>query len=327
MAASRENVVEVSGLFKGFGPLKVLNGIEFFAREGEIVGLLGPSGSGKTTLLNILVGLEKPDSGTAVVLGADMRDAARVRRKTGFVPQNDLFYDDLTTWENIAYFGRLYGLSSSQIRENGAGLLERVGLAEKTRTRAGELSGGQRKRLNFILSLLHSPRVLFVDEPTVGLDPVTRRFIWKFLDDLRKGGATILMTTHYMNEAEIVCDRIAILDKGAIVMFGTFEELKRQAGGKNLIKVRTRPGNPEVMRDLVAIMEDLEFVDAVTASEGTIFVRTSDVDAATEYLYRILKEGGEIIHLMDVTEPTLEDVFFIATGRKPEQIGDVRVPA
>jgi ABC-2 type transport system ATP-binding protein len=248
------NVIEVSALRKSFGQQKVLDGLTFSAGKGEILGFLGPSGSGKTTFLRILMGLESPDGGYAQILGVDSRDASEARRNFGFVPQQDVVYDELTVGENVDYFGMLYGLEKAERIDRGGELLRRVDLWEKRDALAVNLSGGQRKRLNFVLSLLHDPKVLLVDEPTVGLDPVTTRFVWKLLSDLKRGGCTILMTTHYMNEAETVCDRIAILNKGRVAAIGTLAQLKREMGGKGA--------------------------------------------------------------------PTLEDIFFIATGRKPEQIGD-----
>ena len=230
--------VDIEGLGRSYGHLEAVRGISFHIEEGETVGLLGPNGAGKTTTLSMLATLLAPSTGDARIFGVSLRrDAWDVRRLVGLAPQEISLYPELTGDENLRFLGRLYGLAGSRLRERADEVLELVGLVPRRDDRVATYSGGMKRRLNLACSLLHAPRLLLLDEPTVGVDPQSRDRIFDAIRELARNGKTILYTTHYMEEAERLCDRITIMDEGRILAVGTLGELLRIVGMGEVIEL------------------------------------------------------------------------------------------
>ena len=229
--------IEVRDLRKSYGPNVAVNGISFEVREGECFGLLGPNGAGKTTTLHMLVGTLRPDSGEVRIHGEPDPTRASVRLRIGVAPQSLAIYQDLTGQENLEFFARLYGLEGGRLRERVEMALEFVGLTSRRKDRVATYSGGMQRRLNLVCGLLHDPSVILLDEPTVGVDPQSRNLLFDNIEALKRLGRTIVYTTHYMEEAERLCDRVAIVDHGAILALDTVENLRRTHGGPPVRRV------------------------------------------------------------------------------------------
>jgi len=220
-----ETVVEANDLHKMFGDREAVRGVSLTIRSGEIYGLLGPNGAGKSTTINMLATYLAPTSGTATVAGMPVTAGARVKRIIGVVPQEIALYDDMTAAENMRFFGEIYGIAGDALADRITDLLTLVGLNERRDDKVSEYSGGMKRRLNLAVSVIHRPRFLMLDEPTVGVDPQSREALFELTEKLRDDGMAILYTTHYMEEAERLCNRIAIMDEGQIVAQGTLEDL------------------------------------------------------------------------------------------------------
>lgn len=299
------SVIKVRDLYKRFNHIEAVAGVTFNVREGEIFGFLGPNGAGKTTTMKILCTLLKPTSGEAVLAGYDVvRNSDAVRRSIGIVFQDNSLDDRLTARENLYLHGLLYGLSSRVIEERMKEILAVVELSGRSKDIVRTFSGGMRRRLEIARGLLHYPKVLFLDEPTVGLDPQTRSAIWQHIHRLRKEKEiTIFMTTHYMDEAEN-CDRIGIIDHGRIQALDTPENLKRQVGG-NVINITAANGGlkEEICR--------LYGIEAVEDREG---LRLQVAEGAT-FIPRLAADFKGRINSISLRRPTLDDVFITLTGR------------
>lgn len=220
--------VRASGLVRTFGKVRALDGLDLTVRSGEILGLLGPNGSGKSTLIRVIVGLLRATAGTVMVFERRMPDRG-ISARIGYMTQTAALYEDLTPRENLIFFGRLYGLTRAEARQRAAELIERVDLVEKADAPVHELSGGMRQRTNLACALIHRPDLLLLDEPTVGIDPRIRRSLWEYFYDLNRGGATLLVSTHIMDEVER-CHRAAMIEQGRIIAMGTPDELRRASG-------------------------------------------------------------------------------------------------
>ncbi|TDC82111.1 ATP-binding cassette domain-containing protein [Actinomadura sp. 7K507] len=297
--------VEVDGLIKRFGEVEAVRGIEFAVRPGEIFGFLGPNGAGKSTTINMLCTLLKPTGGRALVAGYDVvRERDDVRRNIGLVFQDPTLDGYLSGEQNLRFHAELYGVPRTVMRERMRQVLEMVGLWERRRDLVQTYSGGMKRRLEIARGLLHSPRVLFLDEPTVGLDPQTRASIWDYIRQLKDAEEiTIFMTTHYMDEAEF-CDRIAIMDSGTIVALDTPEALKAGVGED---RVRIQTSDDEAAIAALKERFDLEAV----MSEGAVTFR---VAAGEEFVPRLFAGLGVPIRSVNVSRPSLDDVFMSFTG-------------
>lgn len=229
-------VLQVSSVSKRFEQLQAVDDVNFSVQAGEAFGLLGPNGAGKSTTINMITGLLRPDAGEVFICGERMSiDGHRTKRHLGYVPQEVALYPDLTAQENLMFWGRLYGLSGPRLRIRVKDVLELVGLSERAKHRVETYSGGMKRRINIAAALLHEPQLLVMDEPTVGIDAQSRSHILDTVKELNHQGLTILYTSHYMEEVELLCDRVAIMDKGSIIAAGTVSELRRIVGEESLI--------------------------------------------------------------------------------------------
>lgn len=317
MASTENTAVEVSGLTREFGSLVAVDHVSFDVMDGELFGFLGPNGAGKTTLIRMLTTLVKPTSGLANVAGYDVRkEPDSVRREIGVVPQAMTSDLDLTGFENMDIYGRFYGISARERRERVHYLLATVGLAERAGDLVATYSGGMRRRLEIARVLVHRPRILFLDEPTIGLDPQSRRVVWDFLRKLGQQDAiTIFLTTHYMDEAETLCTRVAIIDSGKVIALGSPEELKSKIPGNDIVSLAV-----ENLSDvLVEKVKNLPFVHKIN-TEGRnvrIYVDNGAQDLPT--LIDEVKSLGEKVLSATVHEQSLEDVFIHYTGKSIRQ--------
>jgi len=306
-------VLEVRGLRKVFGDLVAVDGVSFAVREGEIFGFLGPNGAGKTTTISMICGLLAPTEGEILVGGRPAREDPRaVKRQLGVVPQEVALYDELSARQNLEFWGGIYGLKGEALRSRLAIVLAQVGLAERAREPVKNFSGGMKRRLNLALGLIHDPRLILLDEPTVGIDPQARHNILEVVREVVRTGRTVLYTTHYLEEAESLCDRLAIIDHGRILAQGTVAELKAQLGEGSLLSLR---GAFTAARLQEAVAR-LDLLTPVEMSEGRallLVARGSDgVGRALEALYR--EDLG--IEGVTIKEPSLEDLFLKLTGRE-----------
>jgi ABC-2 type transport system ATP-binding protein len=302
-------MIEVHQLVKSFGDVQALAGVDFAVNKGEIFGLLGPNGAGKTTTISIIAGLLKADSGVVRISGMDnRRDGRRVREMLGVVPQDIALYEELSGRENLYFWGGLYGLSGRRLRAEADRVLELVGLADRAKDPVREYSGGMKRRLNLSAGLIHQPKVILLDEPTLGIDPQARLNI---LDIIRNGvssGMTAIYTTHYLEEAEKLCDRIAIIDRGKILAQGTLGELVKLAGEGSLVTVRGAFAREEVSPLLKGItVQHLE--------SGSLRIRVPDRAELGAALGRLFS-GGIAVEEISIQEPSLEGVFIKLTGKE-----------
>jgi len=238
VVSSKESAIVIESLTKKFEDVTAVDGLRLEVHKGELFGLLGPNGAGKTTTINVLCGLLEPTSGSARVAGYDIRKQGKmVRELIGVSPQETVVYPHLTGKENIELFGNLHAMSKEKLKRNVDGLLREMSLVEVSGRRVGKYSGGMMRRVNLAMALVHDPEIAFLDEPTVGMDPQSRRAVWDFIRGLKKIGKTVILTTQYMEEAEELCERVAIIDHGRLIALGTPSELKERSGAKDLEEV------------------------------------------------------------------------------------------
>lgn len=223
-------MLKVKNLTKKYKDFQALKGISFEIKENEVFGILGPNGAGKSTLIKILTCFQRPTSGTVEINSINLKHEKKIKKLIGWVPQTDTFYNNLTVQENLNYFGMLYNLRGKEIKKQSAELLNMLGLENKKNSLAKDLSGGMKRRLCIAIALMHSPKVLYLDEPTAGVDPLSRRALWDVIKKIKQKGMTILFCTHYLDEADLLCDRIAILKDGQILTIATPKELKSKYG-------------------------------------------------------------------------------------------------
>ena len=299
-------IIEVHNLTKNYGPVQALRGVSFEVEEGEVFGLLGPNGAGKTSTVEILEGLRPADGGIVSVCGLDPQTpGATFKQEIGAVLQATALPDKIRVGEAISMFASFY-----KRRRDPAALLKRFGLEEKRSTFYSHLSGGQKQRLALAMSLVNEPRVLFLDEPTAGLDPQVRREIYTVIEELKKERKTILLTTHYIEEAEKLCDRVAIVDHGRVIAQGTPRELKQRSAGTTRIEMRL--ARPETD----GALKQLEGVADCHASDCVYVVHSTRVPQTIVSLVKYLEANGNELSSLDIAAPSLEDVFLELTGRR-----------
>jgi ABC-2 type transport system ATP-binding protein len=306
-------VIHVDNLTKSYGEVRAVKGISFEVPEGQIYGLLGPNGAGKTTTLSMLSGLLRPDQGRVNIAGTDLASNPRaVKSRLGVVPQETALYEDLTAVENLRFWGGMYGLGGGALREAVNRVLEQVGLTARSREPVKRFSGGMTRRLNLALGLVHQPQVVLLDEPTVGIDPQARLNILEVVRGVAAAGATVLYTTHYLEEAEKLCDRIAIMDHGEILAEGSLEELKDMVGEEEVVTVQGRFGLEEAQ----ARLEALQGVRMISGEEGRLILAASADGRSAADLLGALFSGGLEVDGVSIQPPSLQSLFLKLTGRE-----------
>jgi ABC-2 type transport system ATP-binding protein len=320
-----DNVIETRDLRKSFpakgGAVDAVRGVSIDVRRGEIFGFLGPNGAGKTTTLRMLTTLLPIGSGTATVAGFDVaRQPRQVRERIGYVSQLGGADELATGRENLILQGRLYGAARAQVAPRAAELAGLLDLAEFADRRVSTYSGGQRRRLDIALGIVHDPSVLFLDEPSTGLDPQSRANLWDHIRALGEGGTTVFLTTHYLEEADVLCDRLMIMDHGQIVAEGTPRELKQQVAGDAIV-ISLRQEDHEAER-AAPVLSGEPYVREITAEDGQVRLYVDDGGAALPQLIRLLDASGIGIRSISMSEPTLDDVFLRQTGRSLRDGGE-----
>ncbi len=306
-------MIQVERLRKSFGSLVAVDDVSFTVAEGEIFGLLGPNGAGKTTAINMICGILKPDAGRVLIGGRDIwLEARTVKQGLAVVPQEIAVYEDLNARDNLNFWGSLYGLSGSRLRSRVDETLTRVGLSDRAADRVKGFSGGMKRRLNLCMGLLHRPRVLLLDEPTVGIDPQARLNILDVVREVASTGTTVLYTTHYMDEAQELCDRIAIIDHGRILTVGTLDELTRLAGEAEVLRLSGSFGDEGARQRLEAIGG----VRVLKVDDDTAVL---SVDAEGPGLLSVLPtilEAELEVRDVSIQQPDLQSVFISLTGKE-----------
>jgi ABC-2 type transport system ATP-binding protein len=314
-APTPSGAIVVEKIVKRYGDFEAVKGVSFAVAEGEIFGLLGPNGAGKSTLIRMMTTLIPVTAGRAIVAGHDVvREADAVRRCIGVIPQALTSDQDLTVEENLSIYAKLYSVPKAQREKNIAEVLEAVDLTKWRGAQTKTLSGGMRRRLEIARGLVHDPRIFFLDEPTTGLDPVSRIAVWGMLNNLKKAhNLTMLLTTHYMEEADRLCDRIAIVDHGTLVALGTPAELKASVPGSDVVQVQFTHDR----EGWAGRLDRLEDVTAVQAQSGGVYrVLTSNGSRTTTQLVAMAAAEGETLASLAVQNTTLDDVFVHYTGRQ-----------
>jgi len=319
MANADEPAISVTGLVKSFGDVRALDGVDLYVPPGSVLGLLGPNGAGKTTAVRVLTTLLKPDAGTVLVTGLDVvRDAAELRGRIGLAGQYAAVDENLTGLENLVMVGRLYGERRAEAKRRGQELLGRFDLVEAADRVVKTYSGGMRRRLDLAAALVARPPVLFLDEPTTGLDPRSRLEVWATIEGLVAEGTTVLLTTQYLDEADRLADLIAVIDRGRVIAEGTPDELKESVGGERLeVHLAEASAVETALRALVPMSDEPPVADGetirlpVTRRSGTI------VEAV-----RRLDDAGVAVDDLGLRRPTLDDVFLALTGHAAEAADD-----
>jgi ABC-2 type transport system ATP-binding protein len=308
------NVVVSEGLTKSYGDIRALDGFDLAVPEGTVCGLLGPNGAGKTTAVRIMTTLLRPDGGRATVAGLDVvRQARRVRFHIGLAGQEPTVDEILTGRENLEHWGRLYRLGNQAARRRADELLEQFGLAEAANKRAKHYSGGMRRRLDLAISFILAPRVLFLDEPTTGLDPRNRNEAWRAIRALVKGGTTVLLTTQYLDEADQLAHQIALLDHGRVVADGTPEQLKAKVGGDRIDLVLRDSADVDAAAGIVAGIAGAE--PEIDRDARRVNAPVRDRIGALTATMRALEQAGVTVEDLALRRPTLDEVFLRLTGR------------
>jgi len=309
------NIVEANELVKQYprSPEPAVRGISFAIQQGEIFGFLGPNGAGKTTTISMLSCLLKPTKGSATVAGFDLVSQPNdVKRRIGLVPQDLALYPTLSARDNLLFFGRIYGLKGPNLRQRVDDALKMVGLFDRAGDAIETFSGGMKRRVNIAAGLLHKPEVLFLDEPTVGVDPQSRNFIFHNVESLNQDGLTVLYTTHYMEEAQRLCSRVAIVDQGQIIALDTPKGLIDSLGG-GIIHLGVPPEMPE---SLIVEVKRLPDVQGVAHTDGKLEITAQHTQHALVNVIKVFNEADISITSLEILEPNLETVFLHMTGKR-----------
>lgn len=307
-------MLSIENLSKQYGDLTAVDDVSITAAEGQIFGLLGPNGAGKSTTINCISGLMPPTSGNIAVAGHDIvKDGRKAKAALGVVPQELALYEDLPAVENLNYWGKAYGLRGSELKSRVADVLGYIGLADRAKDLPKTFSGGMKRRLNFGCGIVHKPKVLLLDEPTVGVDPQSRQRLFDMVEAERDAGACVLYTTHYMEEAERLCDSLAIIDHGKIIAAGTVAELKAQLGARDVLQLNGT--FPEGSGAAVA-GRDITDLEIMTDDDAVL---TMTLPAASQHLPAIfdaVKSNGGTVTETSLRSPNLETLFLLLTGKE-----------
>lgn len=308
--------IETKNLTKVYDGNTVVDHLSFQVKRGELLSLLGPNGAGKSTIINMLTTILKPDEGTAFINGHDIRkDKEKVRQIIGITPQELVFYDELNARENLIFFGLMHGIDKKKLKADAEEILEQLGLADRT-DKTKNFSGGMKRRLNLAINIIMDPEIFFLDEPTAGLDPQARHVVWDYIEEVRKQGKTIVLTTHYMEEAELLSDRVIIIDRGEIIAEGTPEDLKEKYSEQNIMEVKFK--DETNITELKEKLKDLEFVkDIIIGPDKEISVYfDGGIINFTKILNQDIISDVTELEMMRLRQNSLEDVFLKLTGRR-----------
>ena len=304
--------IEVQSLKKTFGELKAVQGVDFAVEKGEIFSLLGPNGAGKSTTISMLSGLLQPDEGDARLMGHSVRSAGEAAKAAlGVVPQDIALYPDLSARENLNFWGKMYGLRGAQLTARVDEVLDIIGLKDRQKGRVGTFSGGMKRRVNIGVALLHKPQVVIMDEPTVGIDPQSRRHILDNVKDLNRQGMTVLYTTHYMEEAAELSHHIAIMDQGKVIACGTHDELIKLVGELDRLVLTLNTEADQIIETFRAV----EGVRKADRRDGTLILLVDDSNVVLPRLFEAAARSRVRITSVEIHEPNLEAVFLHLTGR------------
>ncbi len=318
--------IELNNLSKKFGDFTAVDNLSLKVEEGEIFGFLGPNGAGKSTTIRVLCTLAQPTSGSALVSGYDLvGDSSKVRKEIGLVAEKMIMYDSLTAAENLRFFGKLYSMPKEKIETRIDELLDLVDMAEWKDTQISKFSTGMKQRINVIRALLPEPKIIFMDEPTLGLDPQTTFSIREIIRDINKDGVTVILTTHAMTEAEALSDRVAIIDRGKIAALDTPDNLKNMLSNSD-----TTIFSMKIMNLTSEIVERVKSLDIVTAiaqqDDHNIKISAKGTDALGQIIDTIRRDGGDIFSIVNSNESTLEDVFLTVTGKEMRDQASEKAP-
>jgi ABC-2 type transport system ATP-binding protein len=307
-------ILKTQDLSKAYGSLQAVKSISFSVERGEIFSLLGPNGAGKTTAISMLSCLIAPSGGDAWIGGHSiLKDSMAVKRMLGVVPQELALYNSLTARQNLMFWGRMYGMKGGQLKERIEQVLEQVSLADRANDRVDKYSGGMKRRLNIAIGLLHQPELVFMDEPTVGIDPQSRRNILEMVKELRARGMTVLYTTHYIEEAAELSDRVGIIDHGKLIAMGTQKELTQMVGEQEILRLHF--DESESSETLLPIFSELAGVRAASASDHQVALSVDQAEQVLADVVAAAHKSGKHIHEIVIEEPNLEAVFLHLTGR------------
>jgi len=310
-------MIEVESLRKTYGSLTAADDVSFRVGPGEIYGLLGPNGAGKSTTIGCISGLLTPDAGSVRVLGHDVVAAAAASRQSmGVVPQELAIYEDLSAIENLRYWGAAYGLRGDALTRRTAEVLARVGLDDRGKEPAKRFSGGMKRRLNFACGVVHNPKVLLLDEPTVGVDPQSRVRLLDLVREEAKQGTCVLYTTHYMEEAEALCDRIAIVDRGRLLAEGTLAELYAQLGARDLLRLSGSFDPARVRPALEGALTDTKTWELVQSDEEQVVLSLQQASSHLSAIFSAVSGAGADVRETTLTRPNLESLFIKLTGKE-----------
>jgi ABC-2 type transport system ATP-binding protein len=306
------NAIEVQNLKKNFGDFQAVRGVSFAAQAGEVLSLLGPNGAGKSTTISMLSGLLQPTEGEASIMGHSIRrEPLAAKAALGVVPQDIALYPDLSARENLVFWGKMYGLRGKALTQRVDEVLEVIGLADRQKDFVSKFSGGMKRRVNIGAALLHKPQVIIMDEPTVGIDPQSRRHILDNVKELNRQGMTVLYTTHYMEEAEELSNHIAIVDAGKVVASGTYQELIRLVGEQTRIDLALNIDPDKVIPAWKAV----EGVSQISRVDGKVTALVNDSNRVLPRLFEAATACGARITTVEIREPNLEAVFLHLTGK------------
>ena len=307
-------MLELRGLHKRYGDLVAVEEVSFVVRAGETIGLLGPNGAGKTTTVSMIAGLLRPDRGQVLIDGGEVRgETDPVKRKMGLVPQETALHDELSARDNLAVFGALYGMRGPGLKRAIDAALDLAGLAGRARDQVATFSGGMKRRLNMATALLHDPQILLLDEPTVGVDPQSRNAIFGSLEEFRRQGKTLVYTTHYMEEAERLCDRIVIIDHGKVIANDSLDAVRRLVPEVNVIEIDIENAGADGWYAGLRLLRDVE---SVGIEDSLLRVAVRDLTDATPRVLEWLREHGYRYGHLASQRADLETVFLALTGRK-----------
>ncbi|MFA8301088.1 MAG: ABC transporter ATP-binding protein [Hyphomicrobiales bacterium] len=307
-------MITVENLRKSYGTKVAVDNVAFHIPRGEFYGLLGPNGAGKTTILNILTGVLTADRGNISILGMRInKDNSIIRKKIGVVPQELALYEDLSAYDNLKFWGKIYGMKGKKLKDMIAFNLDRMGLSDRAKDKVRHFSGGMKRRLNIAIALMHEPEILFLDEPTVGIDPQSRNLVYESLSELSSFGKTIVYTSHYMDEVEQLCDRVGIIDKGKIIAQGTVDELRKITNLKETIHLKFSEGVIENDKDIELFVD--RFKDSeMRGNEIAIPMTDSKMDLLD--VVSFCTQHSIDISSIDVEKASLQNIFLRLTGKE-----------